>query len=74
MEEGGSGRTAAYRGNFSKLLGLVYTKDCAATVKVRDIVTQWVPEPLRVGNTALAKMFVGHNILRPACAVALLEA
>ena len=74
VEEGGSGRTAAYRGNFSKLLGLVYTKDCAATVKVRDIATKWVPEPLRVGNTVLAKMFVGHNILRPACAVALLEA
>lgn len=42
-------------------------------MKVRDIATKWVPEPLRVGNTVLAKMFVGHNILRPACAVALLE-
>jgi hypothetical protein len=74
VEEGGSGRTAAYRGDFSKLIGLIYTKDCAATVKVRDIETKLVPEPLRVGNTLMAKMFIGHNILRPACAVALLAA
>ena len=71
---GGSGRTAAYRGDFSKLTGLIFTKDCAATVKVRDISLRWVPEPLRLGNTVLAKMFVGHNILRPACAIAILEA
>ncbi|MNF19209.1 hypothetical protein D3C80_2238100 [compost metagenome] len=45
-----------------------------ATVKVRDIALKWVEEPLRIGNTVLAKMFVGHNVLRPACAIALLEA
>lgn len=74
IADGGSGRTEAYRGDFSKLTGLIFTKDCAATVKVRDISLRWVPEPLRLGNTVLAKMFVGHNILRPACAIAILEA
>jgi len=74
VEHGGSGRTAAYRGDFSKLIGLVYTKDAAATVKVRDIQTDRVPEPLRLGTTLLAKMFVGHNVLRPACSIALLAA
>ncbi|MEH8198240.1 capsid protein [Aeromonas allosaccharophila] len=74
VADGGSGRTEAYRGDFSKLIGLVYTKDAAATVKVRDIETKQVPEPLRLGTTMLAKMFVGHNILRPACSVALLAA
>ncbi|WP_421276150.1 capsid protein [Aeromonas veronii] len=71
--EGGSGRTDAYRGDYSKLVGLIFTKDCAATVKVRDVSLRWVEEPLRLGNTVLAKMFVGHNILRPACAIAILE-
>lgn len=74
ITDGGSGRTAAYRGDYSKLIGLVYTKDCAATVKVRDLQTKWVPEPLRLGNTVLAQMFVGHNVFRPACAVALMDA
>lgn len=73
-DAGGSGRTEAYRADYSKLIGLLFTKDCAATVKVRDISLRWVPEPLRLGNTVLAKMFVGHNILRPACAIAILEA
>lgn len=72
--EGGSGRTAHYRGDYTPLEGLIFTKECVATVKVRDISLKWVEEPLRLGSTVLAKMFVGHNVLRPACAIALVEA
>lgn len=73
VEEGGSGRTAAYRGNYTGLIGLVYTKDCAATVKVRDVELKRAPADLRLGEHIIAKMFVGHNVLRPACAIALME-
>ncbi|WP_279465647.1 capsid protein [Aeromonas veronii] len=73
VKEGGSGRTAAYRGDYTGLVGLIYTKDCAATVISRSFTTRWVDEPLRTGKTVIAKMFVGHNILRPACAIAIME-
>ncbi|MGY3861463.1 major capsid protein [Aeromonas lacus] len=74
VEEGGSGRTDAYRADFTGLAGLVYTKDCAAAVMVRDVSTQMVEEPLRLGENVLTTMHVGTNILRPACAIALFEA
>ena len=73
VAEGGSGRTAAYRGNYTGLIGLIYTKDCAATVKVRDVELKRAPADLRLGEHIIAKMFVGHNVLRPACAIALME-
>lgn len=74
VAEGGSGRTDAYRADYTGLIGLIYTKDCAATVKVRNIETKHVDASLRLGEHIIAKMFVGHNILRPACAIAILEA
>ncbi|WP_429216990.1 phage capsid protein [Aeromonas veronii] len=74
VEEGGSGRTDAYRADFTGLAGLVYTKDCAAAVMVRDVSTQTIEEPLRLGENVLTTMHVGTNILRPACAIALFEA
>lgn len=69
----GSGNAAKYRGDYSGLVGLVFTPDAVATVKLMDVQTRDVPEPLRLGTTILSKLCVGHNILRPACAVALLK-
>ncbi|HHQ4666794.1 capsid protein [Aeromonas hydrophila] len=74
VEEGGSGRTDAYRADFTGLAGLVYTKDCAAAVIVKDLSSRVVDEPTRLGINILTQMHVGTNILRPACAIALFEA
>jgi hypothetical protein len=70
----GSGNQAKYRGNYSNLVGLVFSPSAVATLKLMDITTQHVPEPLRLGHNILSKMAVGHNILRPCCAVAIYKA
>lgn len=70
----GSGNAAKYRGDYSNLIGLVFTPSAVATTKLMDISIQHIPEPLRLGHNILAKMAVGHDILRPCCAVALYKA
>lgn len=67
----GSGNYAKYRGDYSNLVGLVFSPSAVATLKLMDITTQYIPEPLRLGYNILSKMAVGHNILRPCCAVAI---
>jgi hypothetical protein len=69
----GSGNQAKYRGDYSKVVGLIFMKDCVATTKLMDVSTKWVPEPLRLGETVLATQAVGHDILRFECAVAILK-
>lgn len=69
----GSGHNEKYRGDYSKVVGLIFTTDCVATVKLMDVQTRDVDQPLRLGTTILSKLCVGHNILRPSCAIALLK-
>lgn len=68
---GESGNTAKYRGDYSTLVGLVFTESAVATLKLMDVQVEHIPEPLRLGHNILGKMAVGHNILRPCCAVAI---
>lgn len=70
----GSGNQAKYRGDYSKVVGLIFTEDAVATTKLMDLSTKVVPEPLRIGETILATQAVGHDILRFECAIALLAA
>lgn len=70
----GSGNQAKYRGDYSKVVGLLFTEDAVATTKLMDISTKVVPEPLRLGDTILSSQALGHDILRFECAVALLAA
>jgi hypothetical protein len=70
----GSGNAAKYRGDYSKVVGLVFTMSAVATTQLWDITTVHVPEPLRLGHTIYAKMAVGHDILRPCCAIAIYKA
>jgi len=70
----GSGNEAKYRGDYSKVVGLVFTVDAVATTKLMDVSTSWVDEKLRLGSTVLATQAVGHDILRFECAVAILKA
>ncbi len=74
IAEGGSGNDAKYLGNYSKVVGLVFSSSAIATVKLMDVSTIVEPQPLRLGTTILAKLAVGHDILRPCCAIAILKA
>ena len=64
-------RTAAYRGDYSKLSGLILSDDAAATVKLLDLAVEYEYQIERQGTLMVAKYAMGHNILRPACAIAL---
>ncbi|WCE28421.1 hypothetical protein [Vibrio sp. SCSIO 43137] len=66
----GSGNQAKYRVQGEGLVALIFTPDCVATTKLMDVQTRSVDEPLRLGTTILSKLCVGHDILRPSCAVA----
>lgn len=71
---GHSGRTATYRGDYSKVVGLVMLKDAVATVKVFDLATESEYQINRQGWLFVAKYAMGTNILRPACAQVILKA
>ena len=82
----GSGRTAAYDITnvttdgvnlvdiAAKVRGLVMTKDAVATVKLMDLGVESEYQINRQGTLMVAKYAMGHNVLRPACSVALLSA
>jgi len=69
----GSGNKTKYRGDYSKVVGLIFQKDAVATTKLMDVSTKWVPEALRLGETVLTTQAVGHDILRFECAVSILK-
>jgi hypothetical protein len=73
IAEGGSGNEAKYLGDYSAIVGLVFSMSAMATVKLIDVTTKVVDEPLRLGSTILGKLAVGHDVLRPCCAVAILK-
>ena len=66
-----STRTAAYRGNYAALRGLIFSQDAAATVKLLDLGVESEYQIERQGTLMVAKYAMGHNILRPACAISL---
>lgn len=70
----GSGNQAKYRGDYSDVVGLIFTESAVATTKLMDLSMVHVPEPLRLGDTVMAKLAVGHDILRPCCAIAIYKA
>ncbi|WP_419810802.1 hypothetical protein [Bacterioplanoides sp.] len=65
-------RADAYRGDYSKVRGLIFTKDAAATVQLMDLGVESEYQISRQGTLMVAKYAVGHNILRPECSVPLL--
>ena len=67
-------RAAVYKGNFSTVRGLIFTQDAAATVKLLDLGVESVYQVERQGTLMVAKYAIGHNVLRPACAIQLLRA
>lgn len=66
-----SSRTTKYNGDFSSVRGLVFTPDAAATVKLMDLGVESEYQIERQGTLLVSKYAMGHNILRPACAISL---
>lgn len=64
-------RPAAYKGDYTGLKGVIFSGDAAATVKLMDLGVESEYQIDRQGTLMVAKYAMGHNILRPACAVAL---
>jgi hypothetical protein len=67
-------RAGKYKGDFAKIKGLIFTPDAAATVNLMDLGVESEYQIERQGTLIVAKYAMGHNILRPACAQALLSA
>lgn len=57
-----------------RVMGLVMTSDAVATVKLLDLSVESEYQINRQGTLMVAKYAMGHNILRPAASVALIQA
>ena len=66
--------SGAYNADYSSLRGLIFTQDAAATVKLLDLGVESEYQIDRQGTLMVAKYAMGHNVLRPACAIQLLSA
>lgn len=60
-----------YQGDFTKNVGIIRNKWATGTVQLADISMESDYEPRRQGTFMVAKMAVGHDTLRPECAVEL---
>jgi len=69
-----TGRTSAYKADYSAVRGLIFSSDAAATVKLMDLGVESEYQIERQGTLMVARYAMGHNILRPACAIALQSA
>jgi hypothetical protein len=68
-------RKTAYLSDVAmRVRALVMTQDAVATVKLMDLSVESEYQINRQGTLMVSKYAMGHNILRPACAVALLQA
>lgn len=66
-------KTAKFSSVAYRVIGLVMTKDAVATAKLMDMSVESEYQVNRQGTLMVAKYAMGHNILRPACAVALIQ-
>ena len=60
-----------YRADYSKTVGLVMNKMAVGTVQLMDVSLESEWEMRRQGTFMIAKLAVGHGVLRPDCAVEL---
>lgn len=65
-------KTAVISAVANRVMGLVMTTDAVATVKLMDLSVESEYQINRQGTLVVSKYAMGHNVLRPACAVALI--
>ncbi|MCX4024753.1 capsid protein [Endozoicomonas sp. SM1973] len=66
-------RPDAYRGDYSKVAAIVMSPSAVCTVKLFDLQTDSEKQVSRRGWFFVAEYAMGHNILRPACAMTILK-
>lgn len=63
----------AYQGNFTKTIAHVFQREAIGTVKLMDLAMEAEYQTRFQGTLMLARYAVGHGILRPECAVEIVE-
>jgi len=69
-----AGEKNTYNGNFSKTVGLCFTRNAIGTVKLRDLKVEKTSGDFNIiyqGSMIVASYAMGHGILRPECAIEL---
>ena len=64
-----TGDLAKYNGDFSTTIGLGMQRQAVGTVKLIDLAVEMEYDIRRQGHLIVAKMAIGHGILRPQCAI-----
>lgn len=60
-----TGTNNVYSGDFTNTVGVVFDKSAVGTVKLQGLTTEQVYMPWKQATLMIAKMAVGHGILRP---------
>lgn len=68
-ESADTGVYAKYRDDYSATLGVMWTPQAVATVKLMDIALETERDVRRLEDFMVAKLFVGHGTMRPEMAV-----
>lgn len=63
-----------YAGNYTNTVALAWAKPAVGTLKLKEIEVQEGADMRRQGRLLVARMSVGHGILRPECAVEITKA
>lgn len=77
ISAGVAGENNDYTGDFTDTVGIVFQRQAIGTVKLMDLAMQMTGEEIKAlyqGTLLVAKMAVGHGILRPECAIELSKA
>ena len=57
--------------NASDVQAVLFQRGAIGTIKRKDLTLESTYDPRRMGTLMTARMMVGHNILRPECAVSI---
>lgn len=68
-----TGEENTYNGNFNSTIGVAFQKQAFGTVKLMDLSTEMEYSVRHQGTLIVAKYAMGHGILRPECAVELID-
>ncbi len=68
-ESSAAGVYSKYRANYSSTVGVMWSPQAVATVKLMDISMETERDVRRLEDFLVSKLFVGHGVLRPEMAV-----
>jgi len=66
-----TGTNNSYNVNAGDVQAVLFQRGAIGTIKRKDLTLESTYDPRRMGTLMTARMMVGHNILRPECAVSI---